>query len=1134
MNLESLKVILGGPNSTDRLSCLRCNQCKDYAQFFFGAESTNIWDHCLYSNCTACKKDWMVCLKCNLLITPRWKRKHFDPIFGCRTASKSTGGVTALAGTSDCDVINHDDLVTDCDTVTSVNEGKHPQQSGISSQEAWSKNAWAGDPSVFGTLLSIQSTTYFSKEMKETGLGKHYLVQKAFNKVVRPEDLSNKEVKFHLNLCSIFHGITRRNRTKLAGVLTDLVPALLERPTMPTIQPTLFLENIMRNLRESNSLSRSQLGIARAAIQEEVEETINRMEVIEDVFKHTAIPTTEPEILKRYLTGVHSIVENLPCPNSVMTPDGKHSYLPITEVMATYLAHGYNNFKRSPTRTLEEGITTNTYYQSPHYQKFRGTISDQVTSGGMHFLPLLIAIKDWSDDFDKNNSARNRHSIWMKTVTVLLDDGNGSISYNSFVIAIGSKGDSHEDVEKLYAKDLKRLMEPSEYYFGGIAKNVVAVVYLAASIQDRPERDSANGTLGHSSTFCKRFQYCCFIDKDSPISSCRSCYINRIARLQQGNRTVIRCDLCTDWSMGFHQVLLHKKISDFPTSFKWPHASEADGCPSAPTGRAAGKRNMVILKPIQMTYKWMIQVVRYCFFNYQTRLYLDSRAELKRRTDKSKLGWNKGETQSYLRVCGLSKGMAGRIIKLATECSDTKPEEAVHFVADIIPALWQRPLVQLHFHHDAIFHMIFHGILPDIVQLVSSTLKKIEIRGEVDVHLRWLVPLLRDYHLNDLPVLPFSMGKNADPLTMSSWVGSQKVAFSRVITYCFCQSSNIASSKFVSGVRCEEKGTKAQYFINLMNKMLQSYSALVARVMSRHKTSLLVQEVDEYIKLFLSSYLHLESAVEDEWNTDPPTATTESPPVERNSRETHCERESLNTSKQTNTEMGASSLGGTKRKRKSKNEKDRKYISTGNHLSMLNIPSTIEEFGTIRDFWDGNDEKLVQKLKPRCKSMRKEGLQTWKRTVLDHVTQSQSLDIITGYNDHEKSDDGLSKFVYKEKASIIANHAIGLPLMVARIRQHNEQVFCLYKKDIGKVGRMELQPMSNTQLDVGGSPYVAVSLLESRSWFPEVTFTEVIQVTGIVLPLRMESDTTCQKYWHIIDFDWNVYQEGWTWPGIWR
>jgi hypothetical protein len=944
-------------------------------------------------------------------------------------------------------------------------------------------------------------------------MGRHWLVQQAFNIRLKPEDLSEKEVNFHLKLCSIFHGITRTNQAKLTGVLSDLIPALLERPAMPTIQPTNFLENVMIQLRSSKSFSIEQLATTRGVVLGEINETIARMKSTENVFKHTAVPTTLAEVQKLYLTGVNSIVENLPCPEAIMTPDGCHSYLPLTELLSTYLAHGYNKFERIPRKNMD-GKTTNSYYQSPHYESIREAMDERVQKRGMHFLPLLIAIKDWSDDFDKNNSARNRHSIWMKTVTVLMDSGNGSISYNSFVIAIGSKGDSHEDVEQLYTNDLKKIIEPNEYFFGASNRNIVASVYLAASIQDRPERDSANGTLGHSSTFCKRFQYCCFINKVSPIPSCHECFDNRIARLQNKDTVVIRCDVCTDWSMSPDQTLLHKKLSDFPSSFKWPQ-SEAKECPNAPAGRAAGKRDMVVFVPVQMNYDWMIQVVRYCFFNYHTRLLLDRNHQLRRTLDKSYWGWNKGESENFLRVCGLSKAITERIMNLATECLAITTEEALPLVeANIVPALWRRPLVQLHQHHDAIFHMVFHGILPDVVQLVSNTLKKIEIRGEVVVLMRWLIPLLRDYHLIDLPLLPFSKGKNGEPFSMGAWVGSQKVAFSRVITYSFCQCGNISRKKFVVGVRHVDKLAKALHFTDLMTKMLRSYNALVARVMSRYKTPSLILEVEEYVKLFLSCFLHLENACEERWTTDPP--------IESNS-------DSID---------GPVTGAGRKKKPKAK-EKERKYTSTGNHLSMLNIPSTINKFGTLRDFWDGNDEKLVQKLKPRCQTMRKLGTQTWKRTVLNHVTRSQSIDIITGYNDHDTKEDGMSKFVYSTSSVIMQNHADGHPLLITKIRGNTGKLFCLYKSDGGMIGQIEMSPIKETSLEVGGAVHVAISMTMTDEQFAEVTCFEQILATGMILPMRTETETETgtsrQKFWHIFDFDWNVYEKDVVvWPGVWK
>jgi hypothetical protein len=116
------------------------------------------------------------------------------------------------------DVGDHVDLTGGANTTSSDNEEDQHQNSSVSTETAWETNTWRGDPIVTGTFLSKKSSAYFSQEMQKTTMGNHYLVQHAFNTCVEPEDLSTQEVNFQLNLCSIFHGITRRNQTKLAGV----------------------------------------------------------------------------------------------------------------------------------------------------------------------------------------------------------------------------------------------------------------------------------------------------------------------------------------------------------------------------------------------------------------------------------------------------------------------------------------------------------------------------------------------------------------------------------------------------------------------------------------------------------------------------------------------------------------------------------------------------------------------------------------------------------------------------------------------------------------------------------------------------------------------------------------------------
>jgi hypothetical protein len=312
-----------------------------------------------------------------------------------------------------------------------------------------------------------------------------------------------------------------------------------------------------------------------------------------------------------------------------------------------------------------------------------------------------------------------------------------------------------------------------------------------------------------------------------------------------------------------------------------------------------------------------------------------------------------------------------------------------------------------------------------------------------------------------------------------------------------------------------EKLSTALHLIELMNKMLRSYDALVSRVMAQTMTPTSVQEIEEYIKLFLSCFLHMENAC-DAYTT---SNSTQEEGVEQNQPRNKGETSGART---------------PKTKKKNQKEKERKNISTANHLSMLNIPSTIGQFGTIRDFWDGNDEKLVQKLKPRCKSMRKEGSQRWKPVVLNHVTQSQTLGIITGYAKHNVTEEGCSKFVYNSKNKIEQEVANGRPLLITKIKDQPRLLFCLFKMEAGMVGRIEINPRSDFKIVVGGVVHVVINLIETVHFFAEDLCVDKIITTGMIIPERMRGQEMFQQYWHIFDFDWNVFKnKEMAWPGIW-
>ena len=52
------------------------------------------------------------------------------------------------------------------------------------------------------------------------------------------------------------------------------------------------------------------------------------------------------------------------------------------------------------------------------------------------------------------------------------------------------------------------------------------------------------------------------------------------------------------------------------------------------------------------------------------------------------------------------------------------------------------------------------------------------------------------------------------------------------------------------------------------------------------------------------------------------------------------------------------------------------WFSKANFTSMLNVADDTFGHGSLRNFWDGSDEKLIQRVKPRTKNVPKVG--NWK------------------------------------------------------------------------------------------------------------------------------------------------------------
>ena len=88
-------------------------------------------------------------------------------------------------------------------------------------------------------------------------------------------------------------------------------------------------------------------------------------------------------------------------------------------------------------------------------------------------------------------------------------------------------------------------------------------------------------------------------------------------------------------------------------------------------------------------------------------------------------------------------------------------------------------------------------------------------------------------------------------------------------------------------------------------------------------------------------------------------------------------------------------------KDKDMKDKDPFWYKKGNFLSLLNLPSQIEYFGSLKNFWEGSRERSIQQIKPYLIKMRLTS--SFYKKKLQRMYTTQTLQNICDDNDHEDS-----------------------------------------------------------------------------------------------------------------------------------
>ena len=302
------------------------------------------------------------------------------------------------------------------------------------------------------------SRNFFEREVN--GRGTEALVSLATKQEFDPNNnMDSEEQAMHIQLANLVSRISRGDREALAGVLekvgTCMKKSLLQSGRSSVHSGQLSMDPTVYGQ------SRMQCGSSQHSA------------------RHTPIPTTPQMIRSIYVKGKYALLPNLPHPDvrNVMN----HAYVSLTECIRDFLANGYDTECFEATKPPDGTVSrlADSEVLQAMYKKALSLHGDATED------LVVLAVTKWSDDFDANNSKDNRFSVWVKTTTILAPHGLTKSPKYTYPIALGLKGENHDDVENLYAEDLLALQKLPLclFYHGGKKKMVRVFVQLVASLQ---------------------------------------------------------------------------------------------------------------------------------------------------------------------------------------------------------------------------------------------------------------------------------------------------------------------------------------------------------------------------------------------------------------------------------------------------------------------------------------------------------------------------------------------------------------------------------------------------------------------------------------------------------------------------
>ena len=554
-----------------------------------------------------------------------------------------------------------------------------------------------------------------------------------------------------------------------------------------------------------------------------------------DTFKsrNTWIPRNLNELQKIYLKGEKSILKNVPSP-SVFGIGSTYAVTSIRDVIRCL-------FLFSPPEDIKENDNQAT-------SKNISRISALARRLCPDFTPFKVRWSEWMDKFDTYGTKRNRKSIHVTSTTFFGPDNE---MYTYPITFGGGSADitaMHNYLHRAYTEltgELQYFWDPRNPSVDGHHIMTPAVCLPECCIQDRVERNSTTKTLSHSSPWARRMSYICFL-RARTLMPCQACHNRRVhhyastEQVDDALHTVAileqnTCTKCLD--LNFHGSLPEEFEMVIPRPEKYPKTFQCNTLGCTECGDPSFlPENFPI--PANTDAPFSAHAYKITFASLKAALRLAIHMYRKK-------AWNVAESETYLRVCGVSPLLWKDTRKFMELHEDENlSDEQIFEWAE--PFTWKRgELLPLGAYTEAPMHLL-KGIGGDVFDDIESVLSKWKKFTPMTKGINEWLTAANKLQLQWLRLIPFG-GK--DHNSTGPFVSENYLDLARCQTLLYL-------------IEAEKLGLQNRKGFDVLIRFLHYHECIVSRILADvdlvEQTPGFADVLHDYVKMFLYTMHRLE------------------------------------------------------------------------------------------------------------------------------------------------------------------------------------------------------------------------------------------------------------------------------------